>query len=255
MAYSVDFKVPIYHALDNVLSRDGADADIYTKPDRRTYLRVHWRLKTGQNQAGTECFWLHFASYLLEADGDGTELSINAPMLEFGLEKNLEFDAIDTSDPGWNAGGPARWGNAHGFGFHIYGKHHEWLDFGPGTFTNPLIAPVPQALVTAAGFTRFRIRIDGPGRDDRGNAFIDAELKFSVSLREKDSGVKPFKWPSSKYAHQLFDIRPVDTKVLSAPTGVAARTIKISKSRQQAKTVRAESLGKTTRKKAVRPSS
>lgn len=255
MAYSVDFKVPIYRLFDRHLPNNGGDADIHTKPDRRTYLRVHWHLRTGRNDAGRECFWLHFASYLLEADGDGTELSVDlAPIFEFACQENLEFDSIDTSDPGWNAGGPARWSHAHGFGFHILGKYHSWLNFSPGTYSVDPQSMFSQPLVQTAGFTKFRIRIDGPGRDDRGNAVVDAELKFSVSLREKASGAKPLIWPSSRDAHRLFDIKPIGTRALSTPTRAAARTVKVSKSRQQAKPIPSGSAGKTTRKKVARPS-
>jgi hypothetical protein len=151
-------------------SSDG-DPDINTQDGRKTQVQASWHLqKTGRE------FKFFFLAEIYEVHPDNTELfaTYNDLPLTFTFGEMIEVVAYPNEKAPRHSGPPYDWSASQGFGRLVYGKQRAMIDW-----TN-------SQSVRKAGFTHFYIHVDGPGRDDRGNARLKATLQFKFTLRHKE---------------------------------------------------------------------
>ena len=174
------------HINMRLLSREGdGDADINSQSGRMTRVSVGWTL-TRNNTAQQDGFDVTYWCRIEEVHKDYTTISNgwDNKVISVRCDPNVEIVHV-------NAGGPTHsaldtnWSNSHGFSRVVRGKKHDWVNW-----TN-------EDFARNAGFIRFFIKVDGPGRDDRGNCAIDATLRIPITTRPRPSAA-PFSFRSSR---------------------------------------------------------
>lgn len=150
------------------------DADINTKSGRSTRITAGWHLKR-RAEGLSHAFDVSFMCRIQELNPDYSTISNGhqTHILSFESDPNLEIVHVPTGSFTYSANVDGDYGNAFGFTRVIKGQQRGWLNW------------TSEPLIRGAGFTRFYIRVDGPGRDDRGNCAIDATLRIPVTTRQK----------------------------------------------------------------------
>lgn len=202
------------------------DADVNTQRGRKTYVQARWGVRSVgsryQFNLYVEIFEMHpDSTYLVGKFGPrgSGELEFEFdPMTTEVIAHPKDLDLVNLDELG------VPWSSSQGFGKYIYGKEHGTVDWSN------------SPSVRKAGFTRFYIRIDGPGRDDRGNAKLDATIDFDFVLRHKDIESKRGT-VQKRPIEELFKVTPgwLRKAAASPAAGVGNKYVKIVRSEKQPK--------------------